>query len=44
MYHGSYEHAKSAIKSIRYVSKEDKEPLELGDMDYKQEIAAKESK
>jgi len=34
-YHGKYEPAKSAIGSIKYISKEDKEPLELGDMDYK---------
>jgi len=34
-YHGKYEPAKSAIASIKYVSKHDKEPLELGDMDYK---------
>jgi len=43
-YHGKYEPAKSAIASIKYVSKHDKEPLELGDMDWKQETAAKECK
>ena len=43
-YHGKYEPAKSAIASIKYVSKHDPEPLELGDMDYKQETAAKECK
>lgn len=35
VYHGKYEPAKSAIGSIKYISKEDKDPLELGDMDYK---------
>ncbi len=44
MYHGKYEPAKSAIASIKYCSKHDKEPLELGVMDYKQEMKAKESK
>lgn len=34
-YHGKYEPAKSAIASIKYISKHDKEPLEVGDMDYK---------
>lgn len=34
-YHGKYEPAKSAIASIKYVTKHDTEPLELGDMDYK---------
>ena len=43
-YHGNYQTAKSAIASIKYVSKEDTEPLELGDMDYKQETSAKQSK
>ncbi len=43
-YHGKYEPAKSAIGSIKYISKDDKEPMELGDMDYKQETAAKQSK
>lgn len=41
VYHGNYQTAKSAIASIKYIGKEDKEPLELGDMDYKQETAAK---
>lgn len=44
MYHGNYKPAKSAIASIKYITKEDKEPLELADMDYKQEIQAKDSK
>lgn len=44
MYHGDYKPAKSAIGSIKYITKEDENPLELGDMDYKQEIKAKESK
>lgn len=44
VYHGKYEPAKSAIASIKYISKDDKQPLELGDMDYQQEIVAKESK
>lgn len=35
VYHGKYEPAKSAIGSIKYLTKHDKEPLELGDMDYK---------
>jgi hypothetical protein len=35
VYHGKYEPAKSAIASIKYISKEDKEPLELGDMDWR---------
>lgn len=43
-YHGKYESAKSAIASIKYVSKHDKEPLELGDMDHKQEQEAKANK
>lgn len=43
-YHGNYATAKSAIGSIKYISKEDKEPLELGDMDYKQETEAKACK
>ena len=34
-YHGNYDTAKSAIGSIKYITKEDKDPLELGDMDYK---------
>lgn len=41
VYHGKYETAKSAIASIKYITKEDTEPLELGDMDYKQEVSAK---
>lgn len=44
VYHGKYEPAKSAIASIKYISKEDKEPLEIGDMDWKQEQKAKETK
>ena len=36
-YHGKYEPAKSAIASIKYCCKHDDDPLELGDMDYKQE-------
>lgn len=40
-YHGEYESAKCAIASIKYITKEDKEPLELADMDYKQEVSAK---
>lgn len=43
MYHGDYKPAKSAIGSIKYITKEDPEPLELGDMDYKHEIKARES-
>jgi len=43
-YHGKYEPAKSAIASIKYVTKHDQEPLELGSMDYKQETQAKECK
>lgn len=35
VYHGKYEPAKSAIRSIKYVAKEDSDPMELGDMDYK---------
>lgn len=35
VYHGNYQTAKSAIASIKYISKEDKEPLEVGDMDWK---------
>ena len=35
IYHGKYETAKSAIKSIRYITKHDTTPLELGDMDWK---------
>lgn len=34
-YHGKYEPAKSAIASIKYISKSDETPLELGTMDYK---------
>lgn len=37
VYHGKYEPAKSAIASIKYISKEDKQPMEIGDMDWKQE-------
>lgn len=44
MYHGKYEPAKSAIGSIKYLTKHDKEPLELGDMDWKQESEAKKDK
>lgn len=43
-YHGKYEPAKSAIASIKYISKSDQEPLEIGTMDYKQEIEAKRDK
>jgi hypothetical protein len=43
-YHGKYEPAKSAIASIKYVTKHDKMPLELGDMDHEQETQAKASK
>lgn len=43
-YHGKYEPAKSAIASIKYISKEDKQPMELGSMDWKQEQEAKEAK
>lgn len=42
MYHGNYQAAKSAIASIKYISKEDTEPLEIGDMDWKQEASAKD--
>lgn len=42
-YHGKYETARSPIRSLKYISKEDKEPLELGEMDYKHEIKARES-
>ena len=44
VYHGNYQTAKCAIASIKYISKEDQDPLELGDMDYKQEMSAKQSK
>ncbi|AXH74718.1 MAG: Rep catalytic domain protein [Cressdnaviricota sp.] len=43
-YHGKYEPAKSAIASIKYVTKHDTEPLELGDMDHEQETKAKDCK
>lgn len=43
-YHGKYEPAKSAIGSIKYISKADPSPLELGDMDYEQEMQAKAQK
>ncbi len=44
VYHGKYEPAKSAIGSIKYLTKHDKEPLELADMDWKQELDAKKDK
>lgn len=31
-YHGKYESAKNGFASVKYVTKHDKEPLELGDM------------
>lgn len=43
-YHGKYELAKSGLYSIKYCIKEDKEPLQIGDMDAQQEVAAKENK
>jgi len=44
IYHGNYQTAKSSIAIVRYCTKDDQEPLELGDMDWKQETAAKQSK
>jgi len=44
VYHGNYQTAKCAIASIKYITKEDKEPMEIGDMDWKQETAAKQTK
>lgn len=43
-YHGKYEVAKNSTASIKYCIKEDKEPLQLGDMDADQEVSAKENK
>lgn len=52
-YHGNYQVAKSGIASIKYLTKPsekkskeelDPEPLEIGDMDWKQELSAKECK
>ncbi len=49
-YHGNYQTAKSGIASIKYLTQPsqkkpkeelDPEPLEIGDMDWKQETAAK---
>ena len=34
-YHGKYEPAKSAHASIKYMTKHDKDPLEIADMDWK---------
>ena len=44
VYHPNIKSAKHAQGSIKYCTKEDKEPLELGTMDYKQEIQAREAK
>ena len=35
VYHGKYEPAKSSYASLKYLTKHDQTPLELGDMDYK---------
>lgn len=43
-WHANIQAAKSAIASIKYCTKYDTSPLELGSMDYKQETAAKQSK
>lgn len=43
-YHGKYEGARSASGSFSYITKDDLDPLELGDMDWKQETKAKESR
>ncbi len=49
-YHGNYQTAKSGIASIKYLTQPfekkpkdelDPEPLEIGDMDWKQETSAK---
>jgi hypothetical protein len=44
VYHPNIRQAKNANGSIKYCIKEDKEPLELGQMDYKQEIKARDNK
>ena len=44
VYHPNIRTAKSAYGSIKYCTKEDPTPLELGVMDYKQETKARESK
>ncbi len=44
VYHPNIKTAKSAHGSIKYCTKEDETPLELGTMDYKQEIKARENK
>lgn len=34
IYHGNYQVAREPIKVLKYVTKDDKEPLEIGDMDW----------
>lgn len=43
-HHGNYQAAKKAEDVIRYCTKEDPTPLELGTMDFKQELIAKKNK
>ncbi len=43
-YHPNIASAKSAYAAVKYVTKEDKTPLELGTMDHKQETKARDGK